>query len=636
VSAASRADSQTLGMCGICGFVGERSPGLLERMLGRLEHRGPDDVGHHVDPTVSIGVRRLAIIDVGGGRQPAASEAHNVTAVLNGEIYNYRELRTLLGNRGHSFGSQSDTEVLPHLYEEFGPQMTSLLRGMFAFAIWDSDLGRLLVARDRAGEKPLLYAMTRRGVSFASELKALMCDGGVGDDLDPVSLRHYLTLQYVPGPRTILSGVRKLPPGHYMTYSLRDGLDVRPYWELIPDAQYPGMSFAGATAGLRARLADSVRAQMHAERPVGALLSGGIDSSAVVAHMTREGGQSPVRTFTVGFEGTSSDEREAAREVARVLGTEHTEMEVPPPTTQDLESCVWHLDEPIGDQAALPTMQVVQAASEHVTVLLTGEGSDELLAGYPRYGWFQLAEHLSRLPPRLARRLAPGWLGAGRGGTTQRRLDLLFTPRTAIERHLAWVGVFPPHAAESLLLNGAGTDVAEATISELEELSEPWRHLPPSHAMMALDFKLWLPDNILTKADRMSMASSVEARAPFLDLGMIEFASSLPPSLRLRGRGTKALLRASLAGMLPRAMLSRRKRAFGVPVQEWLGRDLRRQLHELLLAADARSAIWIDRQQVRRLLAREATPDVGRQLWTLGILELWLRQFQGGGVGRVL
>jgi asparagine synthase (glutamine-hydrolysing) len=397
------------------------------------------------------------------------------------------------------------------------------------------------------------------------------------------------------------------------------------------------MSFDSAAAGLRERLADAVRAQLHAERPVGALLSGGIDSSAVVAHMTRQAGESPVRTFTVGFEGTSSDEREAARKVATALGTEHTELVVPPPTTDDLESCVWHLDEPIGDQAALPTMEIVRAASEHVTVLLTGEGSDELLAGYPRYGWFHLAERLSRLPAPLARRLALGWLSTGRGASMQRRLDLLFTPRTAMERHLAWVGVFAPDAAESLLLNGAATDAAEATLGELEALSEPWRRLPPSHAMMALDFKLWLPDNILTKADRMSMASSIEARAPFLDLGMIEFASSLPASLRLRGRGTKALLRASLAGMLPPAVVARRKRAFGVPVQQWLGGDLRRQLHELLLADDARSATWIDRNQVRKLLARAATPEDGRGLWTLGILELWLRRFRsGGGGGRVL
>jgi asparagine synthase (glutamine-hydrolysing) len=610
-------------MCGICGFVGERPPELLEHMLGRLEHRGPDDVGRYVRPEASLGVRRLAIIDVEGGRQPASSEAGNVTAVLNGEIYNYRELRALLRERGHSFGSGSDTEVLPHLYEEFGPGMTSLLRGMFAFAIWDADRDRLLVARDRAGEKPLVYASTPGGLSFASELKALVCDDFVENDIDPVSLRQYLTLQYVPGPRTMLRGVHKLPPGHYLTHSRTGGLEVQPYWELMADAEYGGMSFDGAAASLRKRLADSVRAQLHADRPVGALLSGGIDSSAVVAHMTRESGGAPVRTFTVGFEGMPSDERYAARSVASALGTQHTELVVPPPTPEDLESCVWHLDEPIADQAALPTMEIVRAASEHVTVLLTGEGSDELLAGYPRYGWFHLAERLARLPAPLARRLA-----------LSRRGDLLFTRRTPMERHLAWVGVFDPGEAATLLLDGAG---AGETAEELEELAAPWRHLPPSHSVMALDFKLWLPDNILAKADRMSMASSVEARAPFLDLGMIEFASSLPPSLRLRGRGTKALLRRSLTGMLPSDVLSRPKRAFAVPVHQWLGEDLRRQLRELLLADDAHSAAWIDREQVRTLLAGAATPDVGRRLWTLGVLELWLRLFLNGrNGGRVL
>lgn len=602
-------------------------------MLGRLAHRGPDDVGRHEPPGAAIGVRRLAIIDVEGGRQPARSETGAVTAVLNGEIYNYRELRTLLDRRGHSFASRSDTEVLPHLYEEFGAQMASLLRGMFVFAVWDSELERLLVARDRAGEKPLVYAATSRGLSFASELKALICDDVVGDDVDPVALRQYLTLQYVPGPRTMLAAARKLQPGHYMTYSRHEGLDVRPYWELSADAAYGGMDFEGAAASLRERLATSVRGQLHAERPVGALLSGGIDSSAIVAHMTREAGDSAVRTFTVGFEGTSSDERQPAREVAAFLGTEHTELVVPAPSPEHLEACVWHLDEPIGDQAALPTMEIVRAASEHVTVLLTGEGSDELLAGYPRYRWFRLAERLRSMPPPLARRLSRA-LPRGSGG---HQLDLLLAPRTALERHLAWVGVFPPEAAESLLLDGAGAHAADATVGELEELWAAWSHLPVANALMALDFKLWLPDNILTKADRMSMASSIEARAPFLDVGMIEFASSLPPDLRLHGRGTKALLRASLSGMLPAEVLARPKKAFGVPVHEWLGEDLRRQLGELLLADDARTADWIARVQVQKLLSRAGTPGVGRRLWTLGVLELWLRRYRSGGSdGRVL
>jgi asparagine synthase (glutamine-hydrolysing) len=606
-------------MCGICGFLGPPRPGLLDDMLAVLAHRGPDDIGSFLSSGASVGARRLAIIDVRGGRQPALSEDGSIAAVLNGEIYNYRELRALLERRGHSFRSASDTEVLPHLYEEFGAELVALLRGMFAIGIWDDRCNRLVLARDRAGEKPLLYARTNEGLVFASELKALLAHSGVVRDLDPEALALYLQLQYVPGPETLVASVRKLPAGHRL---IAEGgrIEVDRYWDVVPSDPSYFRSLTGAAEELRALLEDSVRSQIHADRPVGALLSGGIDSAGIVSLMSRVSDEPP-QTFTVGFEEESFDERPRARMLAKAVGARHTELVVGPPSFEDLERFVWHLDEPLADQAALPTYLIAGVASEHVTVVLTGEGSDELFGGYPRYRWFQLAERLKALPGPLRE---PIRRAAARLGQ-ERKANLMLGQQPPLDRHVAWTSVFGGDELEDLLAPELARASTARAVDRLSASLDGWRDRAPLEQAMYLDFKTWLADDILTKSDRMSMAWSIEARAPYLDHRVIEFATSLPPTARVHGLETKPLLRAALAPLVPPEVLRRSKQAFVVPVERWLRGQLAEPLRELLLSRDAETREFVRPEAVALLLNKEGR-EAGRRVWALAILELWLRQ----------
>jgi asparagine synthase (glutamine-hydrolysing) len=589
-------------------------------MLHLLAHRGPDDIGTYESPEATIGARRLAIIDVAGGHQPALSEDKRIAVALNGEIYNHREIRAMLTRRGHSFRSGADTEVLPHLYEEYGVEFTALLRGMFALAVWDHRERRLVLARDRAGEKPMFYAEVPSGLVFASELKALLAHREVSRDIDSVSLGLYLVLQYVPGPRTILGSVQKLAPGHRLVHE-RHRTRIERYWDAVPGTPAHFRSRAGAARELREVLQDAVAAQLHADVPVGALLSGGLDSASVVALMTAVA-PDPPSTFTVGFADHEFDERPYARHVARELGTRHTELLVEPPTFEDLERVVWHLDEPIGDQAALPTFLIARVASEHVKVVLTGEGSDELFGGYPRYRWYSRAERLRRFPsPLLSPPLALAPLLSAKW---RRNLDLLFTPRSSVERHLAWVGVFDRADLDTLLAPDVAVSGAEEAERHLANIAEDWSRSPTVEQAMFIDFKTWLVDDILAKADRMTMAASIEARAPFVDQRVVEYAFALPVSARLSGPHTKGLLREALRDLLPAAVLKQGKRAFQVPVERWLRTRFAGTLRELLLARDAATAPLLRRKAVEALLSAEGR-EAGRRLWTLAVLELWLR-----------
>lgn len=606
-------------MCGICGFTGPPRPLLLNRMLDMLEHRGPDDTGSFVSDEMTLGARRLAIIDVAGGHQPVTNEDGTIVAALNGEIYNTAELRALLARRGHRFRSAVDTELIPHLYEEFGQCFVGLVRGMFAIALWDERERRLVLARDRAGEKPLLYARTPHGLTFASELKALLLDPGVPRELDHAALRMYLTLQYVPGGGTMVAGVERLPAGHLLVEE-NGGHRIERYWDLVPGTEAHARSRAGVVRELRERLEDAVAAQMHADVPVGALLSGGVDSGGIVALMQHVSGATP-RTFTVGFEHARADEREPAQTLSRALGTEHTELVVGPPTLAELERFAWHLDEPVADQAAFPTYLIAQVASEHVKVVLTGEGGDELFGGYPRYAWFRRAERLSRLPAPLRAAAAAMASRSGRA----REAALLFGSRSTLERHVAWTHIFDREDVGRLLEPTVEGDGFAETTAFFSRLLEGWRARPSVEQMMYLDFKTWLPDDILTKADRMTMAASIEARAPYLDQRVIEFAGSLPATERLKGRETKALLRAALADLLPESTLTRPKASFRAPVEQWLGERLRGTFGELLLDPAAATAPFLRRTEIERLVEADGQAPGGRRLWSLVVLELWLK-----------
>lgn len=607
-------------MCGVCGFTGPPRPLLLERMLETLAHRGPDDVGSFVSDEATVGARRLAIIDVAGGHQPTANEDGSVIAALNGEIYNMAELRRLVERRGHHLRSAVDTELIPHLYEEFGERFVGLVRGMFAIALWDENRRRLVLARDRAGEKPLLYALTSRGLVFASELKALLLDPHVPRALDPTALAMYLTMQYIPGAGTAVEGVERLPPGHLMVWE--DGHHrIERYWDLVPGTDAHARSRGGVVTELRERLEDSVSAQRHADVPVGALLSGGIDSAGIVALMKRVSGGTPPRTFTVGFDDPSLDEREQARVVADALGTEHTELVVGVPSQAELERFIWHLDEPVADQAALPTYLIAQAASQHVKVVLTGEGSDELLGGYPRYRWFRRALQLDALPAPLRTSLAAAARRAGRA----READLLFVKQTPLERHIGWTRILSGTDIEALVLPDVGVDAEQEVTRLFERFLIGWHDRPAVEQMMFLDFKTWLPDDILLKADRMSMAASIEARAPYLDQRVIEFAGTLPAEVRLAGRQTKSLLRAALHDLLPQSSLRRQKASFRVPVDRWLSGRLRETLEDVLLDPAAATTAYLNRVELERRVTHSGGAAVGRQLWALLVLELWLK-----------
>lgn len=620
-------------MCGIAGIVGPHGVETLRAMTRMLVHRGPDDEGYYRDAGVGLGVRRLRIIDLPGGRQPMPNEDGTLHVVFNGEIYNYRELRGRLEKRGHCFRSQSDTEVLVHLYEEFGDAGIHLLRGMFAFALWDGPKERLLLARDRLGIKPMYFAEVAGGLVFASEAKAILEHPGVSREVDPEALDLYLTLQYVPGPRTIWRMIRKLPPGHLLVAE-RGRVEVRRYWDVSLGGVEDGFDMEDAAEEFRERLEETVRLHLVSDVPLGVLLSGGIDSSSIAALM-KAAGHHPLRTFTVGFDlpGIHNEFAEARR-VSRHLGSEHLEVIVRPDAAALLPQLIWHLDEPLADAAALPTFLLCRAVREHVTVVLTGEGGDELLAGYPRYPWFAVARRLQSLVPARIREglLLPLARLLAKGNRWKDRAENLLTERDDATRQVRWVANLSPEIRAMIYSRDlrplAAAGLADRLVmGHLREDSNNGADIV--HRLMALDMKTWLVDDVLTKMDRMSMAASVEARVPFLDHRLLEFVATLPAGIHMKSLGTKHLLRRAMGEFLPPETISRRKHAFLIPLDQWLRGPLAPFLREVLLSERASRRGWFDPARVRELVvAYEAGRGAsGQAMWNLLCLELWARVF---------
>jgi asparagine synthase (glutamine-hydrolysing) len=586
-------------------------------MRAVLVHRGPDEGGTSILGRCVLGHQRLRVLDLETGQQPVASESGEVVAVFNGELYNFRELRGELSSRGHEVRGTGDTPVIPHLYEEHGPGFVERLAGMFAIALWDRARDRLVLAGDRVGKKPLLWTRRRDGsLAFASELKALLTLPGFRRELDLSALDAYLALQYVPGDRTGLRDVQRLPPGHLLVAE-RGDVRVERYWgaEPVEDAQSEDDWLERVRETVRA----AVERRLLADVPLGALLSGGIDSSIVVALMVQASSR-PVRTFTVGFGDSRYDERLHARAVAERYGTEHIEVEVEADAAETLPRLARALDEPLGDEAALPLFLVCEQARTHVTVALTGDGGDEAFAGYERYAVPRIADRVPAPAARLAGRLLRTLPGARREPRSSlfraaRFFEAAAAP--AAERYGKLVEVFSPAERARLWTQEAATAA---------ELIGP----PPRSGitgLQLLDIATYLPGDLLPKADIASMAHSLELRSPFLDHDVLAVGLGLPDALKISGLTGKVALRRAFARHLPPGITGRRKQGFGVPLGRWFRHELRPLAHDLLLDAHARQRGLFRAATVRNLLDEheEGRRDHGHRLWCLLMLELWLR-----------
>jgi asparagine synthase (glutamine-hydrolysing) len=620
-------------MCGIAGYVGwdrgrHASESDLRRMCDAIRHRGPDGEGHFVAPGVALGMRRLSVIDPVGGNQPIGNEDGSVQVVFNGEIYNYRELRGRLVAAGHRLTTHSDTETLVHLYEDEGDKLVHALRGMFAFAIWDTRRQRLLLARDRLGIKPLYYWERPGGLAFASELRALLALEMFSARLDRSALGEYLALGYVPEPQCIFEGVKKLCPGHILSWDRERGSQAVRYWSPVRP-ETPKVDEQEAIEELRRLLTDAVGCHLEADVPLGAFLSGGVDSSSVVALMGRQIDR-PVRTFSIGFEEPAFNEAPDADAAARALGTEHRELIVRPDADALVEDVVRFFDEPFADSSALPTYLVAQLAREDVTVALSGDGGDELFGGYTRYtellGRRELRPTgLRRVLRHLARRLPHASPGRNR---------LLDVARTRRGRYAATVA--GPLAVRD---GGVALPAVERDGGALESLLDRWFDQLAGRdfatQMMLVDTMSYLPGDILTKVDRMTMAVSLEARVPLLDHRLVEFVVGLPSNLKIRHGTGKWILRQAVAPLVPPGVLEKPKQGFGVPLNRWFRKELRHRV-EQLQRADSPIYEFVDRDAVRRVAAehRMRRRDYSHMLWRLLVLDLWMGCLARGELAR--
>jgi asparagine synthase (glutamine-hydrolysing) len=639
-------------MCGIAGvaWTSDAAPfdqAVLRRMIDAIAHRGPDDAGTYTSlpgpgPGAVLGHRRLSIIDIGGGHQPLSNEDGTVWIAFNGEVYNYRELQASLTRRGHTFRTSSDTETIVHLYEQYGPDCVSQLRGMFAFAIWDQNERTLFLARDRLGKKPLVYRHEAQRLMFASELKALLQVPGVPRELDRQAVDDYLTYQYVPHPQSILKGYSKLPPAHWALY--QDGkLRVERYWRPAYSPPPDRKEFASlneARSELRETLTTAVKLRMRSDVPLGAFLSGGVDST-IIAGLMQSLSSRPVKTFSIGFPVAAFDERTYAREAAKHLGTEHHEQVVEPSALQILPQLIWHYDEPFADSSAIPTMYLSEMTRREVTVSLSGDGGDELFAGYRRYQAVKLGGWADRLPQFLRNWMAsPVWQqlpASVQQNSKRRRLKRLLSamalePR---QRYLKWVSIFDDERRADLYTpefraSLGGHDSAEFLLQAYEEC--PDRDFVTRTT--CADVLTYLPCDILTKVDIASMAFALEARSPFLDHEVVDFAARLPIEWKMRGRHGKQILVDTFADLLPKRIQTRAKMGFGVPLDHWFRNELRPLIEDVLLSPSSLNRGLFQPAQVRKLVDEHVRGmwDHSYRLWSLLVLELWQRTFLDGAV----
>lgn len=626
-------------MCGIHGiyrFDGRAADPAQLTAMGRIaRHRGPDDEGSHIDGPCGIGMRRLSIIDLAGGHQPLSSQDGQLWVVCNGEIYNFRELREELRQKGYVFKTGSDCEVLLYLYAEHGDAFVQRLNGMFGFALWDARRRRLLIGRDRLGIKPIYLHRTAERIAFASEAKALLALPGVTPEIDPAALDSYLALGYVPAPQSLFRGFEKLPPATLLVVS-DNGVEQKRYWQISATTD-DAMRESTWIEAVRSRLEESVRMQMVSDVPIGAFLSGGIDSSAVVAFMAAQSDR-PIKTYSIGFEGGAAEnlynELPYARRVSQLFGTEHREIVVKPDVVSLLPRLIWHLDEPVADTAFITTYLVSEFARQDVTVILSGVGGDELFGGYRRY----LGSHYQAYFDRLPRWARSALVYASRGLPSDRHSPLLNMARlgkaflsaadqTFEERYRSYVQVFSPDARNEL---------------RRQQEHQRWDALQAAftasgssdglNRMFSVDALTQLPDDLLLLTDKMSMAVSLECRVPLLDHELVELAARIPERIKLKGGELKHVMKAALRDVLPSDILHRKKRGFGTPMGAWLKRDLAPVMRELLSPTVVQQRGLFDHGVIARLMAAHDANRVDGtdQLLALMNLEIWCRVFLDG------
>jgi asparagine synthase (glutamine-hydrolysing) len=619
-------------MCGIAGIVSlEGQPVFqqeLRNMCSAIAHRGPDDEGFYFGTGVGLGMRRLSIIDLDSGRQPVSNEDASVWVVFNGEIYNYQALRDELEELGHVFSTRSDTETIVHLYEEYGKRLVHHLRGMFAFALWDERKRRLLIARDRVGIKPLYYAETGGRLLFASELKSILQLAGVERNLSWSAVSHLFTFLSTPPTEAIIDGIHKLEPGHLLTVTPGASPIIERYWDLKFEPDYArGLGYF--VDRVRELLDESVRLHMVSDVPLGAFLSGGIDSSAIVATASALTA-TPLKTFSIGFKERDYDELGHARVVAEAFQTEHYDLTLGPDALGRLEDLAWHLDEPFGDSSAIPTYMVSKLASESVKVVLSGDGGDELFAGYDKYVVEQRERSHAPLPA-LARsvlgRISRTMPGGMRGRNFLRHMSL-----AGAERYLDACSLFPRDDMKQLFRPDVFEQLApfepwRAKAAYMESGTRNWLS-----NLQGLDVNNYLPLDILTKVDRMSMAHSIETRVPLLDHKLVEFAATIPPEMNLRNGTTKYVLKQAMRGILPDGIIDRPKQGFAVPLGYWFRGKLGPYVRDLLLGESASRRGFFNAPYIEGLVAQhERGRNLDLQLWTLISFELWARVFLDRG-----
>ncbi|MCA9217455.1 MAG: asparagine synthase (glutamine-hydrolyzing) [Planctomycetales bacterium] len=619
-------------MCGIAGIINRdhqhpADTDVLSLMLQSIIHRGPDDQGELCDRELAMGMRRLSIIDLSTGQQPLFDESGRYGVVFNGEIYNFKELREELLSRGHQLKTHGDGEVIVHLFEEHGPKCVDFLRGMFAFAVWDNQQRELFIARDRMGIKPLYYTETPDGVVFGSEIKSILHHPQVEAAIDLQALGDYLSLKYVPGPRTMFQGIRSLPPGHSLT--IKNGKAVESqYWnfDLQPDSN--PLSEAEYADQLESILQESVNLRLRSDVPFGAFLSGGIDSSIIVALMSRELSE-PVKTFSVGFAGGDEpDELPYARMVADQFKTEHFEMII---TADDFvkhsERVMWHLDQPIADQATIATYMVAHLASQHVKMVLTGEGGDELFAGYARYVGEQYSPWFKALPGfagAAIRSVLPRLQGLRRQKIALHALSI----HDEATRMTNWFPLFNGDTKREIMTPSFSEQINHA-VSAVEMHLKQCRSKAPLNRMLYSDSKTWLPDYLLLRGDKLTMANSLEARVPLLDHKLVEFAATLPTNMKLNGKVRKYLLKKVAARYLPDGIIHRKKQGFPIPIDTWLRNEARPIVNDLLSVDRIRRRGLFSADYVSRLVREHESSfaDHSLLLWGLISVEQWMERY---------